>query len=148
MLRTSIEEAVSVRRDRASRSPVTLSGARLPQFLALPGDLGIHGVRRQVNLTRPSYHAIIDEDPLEKLLVSQGRKGARQFVGLQPHAASHPIFEPDKEAVVRFRHHFHNIPIHGSIAPFKAAAQSSPARRGRWPSITSSVPIPTVASKR
>ena len=53
------------------------------------GDLGVHGVRRQIDLTGPRNRAAINEDLLEKLRIRQrqlpldGRQGAHLDGGFE-----------------------------------------------------------------
>jgi len=65
-------------------------------------------------------------DAPEEVHVEQRPKGARQFFALQPHAPTHSVSESDKKAVVWFRYHFDDVPIH-SRPPVKAVAQYSTA---------------------
>jgi hypothetical protein len=42
--------------------------------MTLTGDLRIHSIRRKIDLTGPSDHTAIYEDPLKKLLIQQRRE--------------------------------------------------------------------------
>jgi hypothetical protein len=55
--------------------------------VTLAGDLGIHCVRRQINLTGPSNGAVINEDFLEELHIRQRRQCTGQLFSPQPHAS-------------------------------------------------------------
>ena len=58
---------------------MTLHWTRLLLPMLLAGDLSIHCIRRQIDLTRPRYCAVINEDLLEKVHVFQRRKCTGQF---------------------------------------------------------------------
>ena len=52
----------------------------------LAGDLGVHGIRRQIDLARPRNRAVVNEDLLEELYIGQRRQRTGQLIWLQPHA--------------------------------------------------------------
>src|SRR5437016_3931492 len=80
--------------------------------MTLAGNVCVHRIRRQIDLTRPRDRTAINEDPLEEARVPQGRKSTRQFFFAQSHTPSQPVLKSDEEAVVRFGLHFNYIPIH------------------------------------
>jgi|GEM_PF-2570623 len=80
--------------------------------MRLAGDLSIHCIRRQVDLTGPRDRAIINEYLLEEPLIPQRCEYTGQFFWPQPHTPRQSVFESDKEAVVRLRFHFNYVPIH------------------------------------
>jgi hypothetical protein len=49
------------------------------QSVALPGDLSIHGVGREIDLAGPRNRTVIYTDLSEELLVPQWGEGARQI---------------------------------------------------------------------
>jgi len=51
------------------------------------GDLGVHCVRRQIDLTGPRNRAAINEDPFEELHIRQGSQRTGQFFWPQPHTS-------------------------------------------------------------
>src|SRR5674476_1083040 len=141
--------------------------------MTLAGDLSVHSIRRQIDLAWPRDRAVINENLLEKLHISQRRECTRQIFPPQAHTSLQSVFELDKETVVRLRFHFNYVPIHrtilrsrqrlnlrrGSILaaeppafkqflsmyhrPFLDQVQS-PA--GSWPWMTARVPMSIVAS--
>ncbi|SPF38046.1 hypothetical protein SBA4_2120028 [Candidatus Sulfopaludibacter sp. SbA4] len=100
---------------------------RLLQFIALAGNLSIHGIRCEINLTGPRDGAIINEDLLEELLIAQRRECTSQSLRPQPDTPRYSVFESNKEAVVRLWFHFNYVPIHRTDTPFMPAAQFSSA---------------------
>jgi hypothetical protein len=92
---------------------------------ALAGDLSVHRIRRQIDFAGPSDCPAINEDLFEKLLIQQWRERTRQLFSPQLHTSSEPVFESDKEPIVRLRLNFNYVPIHRYF-PLMATAQSSP----------------------
>jgi hypothetical protein len=84
-------------------------------FVKLAGNLGIHCIRRQIDLARPRDCAIINEDLLEKPLIPQRCKRTYQFFPLEPYAARQSVFEPHEEAVLRFGPYFDYVPVHRTV---------------------------------
>src|SRR5712692_2338025 len=88
------------------RAAVILHWTCLLRLMALAGDLSVHRIRRQIDLTWPRDGAAINENLLEKLHIPQRREYTCQLFSPQPHTASQPVFESHKEAIVRLRLHF------------------------------------------
>ena len=90
-------------------SRLAVSGDFLPgpllQLIALAGNLSVHGIGCEINLTGPCDCTVVDKDLLEEPL---SRSGARTAVSPSGRA----VFESDKEAVVRFWFYFNYVPIH------------------------------------
>src|ERR1019366_9553541 len=63
----------------------------------------------------PRDGAVIDENPFEKLRIQQRRERTRQIFPPQLHTPRQSVFELDKEATVRLRLHFNDVPIHRTI---------------------------------
>jgi len=59
--------------------------AHLVRLVALAGNLGVHCIRRQVDVTGPGDRAVIDEDLLKKPHIQQGRERALQLFRPQLH---------------------------------------------------------------
>jgi hypothetical protein len=49
----------------------------------LAGDLGVHRIRRQIDLAGPRDCAVINEDPFKELHIQQWRERARQLFSPQ-----------------------------------------------------------------
>ena len=71
--------------------------------MTLAGDLGVHGIRRQIDLTGPRNRAAINEDLFEKLHIRPRRQRTVQLLSPQPHTSPQSVFESDKQAVARLR---------------------------------------------
>jgi len=56
---------------------VTLPWTCLLRLMALAGDLSVHCIRRQIDLTGPRDSPAINEDLLEKLHIPQRREYTR-----------------------------------------------------------------------
>jgi len=69
---------------------VTVSGK---QPLAMAPDFLMHGIRRQIEITRPGHDAIDDLNPPELFLISQRREDAPEETGKEPDPACHSIAE-------------------------------------------------------
>src|SRR5712692_8905781 len=97
------------------RAAVILPWTCLLRLMTLAGDLSVHCIRRQIDLTGPRDCAAINEDLLEKPHIPQGRQYTRQFFSPQSHTPRQSVFESDKEAIVRLRFHFSYVPIHSTM---------------------------------
>src|ERR1035437_9547899 len=88
---------------------------RLLRLMTPGGDLSVHSIRCQIDLAWPRDGAVIDENLLEKLRILQRRERTRQIFPPQLHTPRQSVFELDKEAAVRLRLHFNDVPIHRTI---------------------------------
>jgi len=79
---------------------------------AFAHDLPVHSIRCQVDLTRPSDRAIINEHFFEERRLAQGSEHARKILRRKPHTPATVVREPDKKMVICFGFHFDHIPIH------------------------------------
>jgi len=61
----------------------------------------------------PCDRAMVYKRALEKRGVSQGRQYTAELGKVQLHLAASPIGKADKQAVVRLRLDFYDVPIHG-----------------------------------
>ncbi|MGA9626852.1 MAG: hypothetical protein WBL65_17295 [Bryobacteraceae bacterium] len=64
---------------------MTLHWLRLLLPMTLADDLGVHGIRRQIDLTGPSNRAAVNENLFEKLHIRQRRQRTGQLSSPQPH---------------------------------------------------------------
>src|SRR5271157_6215622 len=80
--------------------------------MTLAGDLGVHCIRRQIDLTGPRDRAAINEDLFEKLHIRQRRQRTGQLFWPQPHTSRQSVFESDKQAVARLRLYLNYVPVH------------------------------------
>jgi hypothetical protein len=85
---------------------------RLLQFAALAGNLGVHGIRRKINFTRPRHGSFVNEDLSKESFIPQRREGTSQPFLAQAHTPCQAVLESDKEAVLRLWFHFDYVPIH------------------------------------
>ena len=97
---------------------MTLHWLGLPISMMPAGDLGVHCIRRQIDLTGPRNRATINEDLFEKLHIRQRRQRTGQLFRPQPHTSRQSVFESDKEAVARLRLYLNYVPVHST--PFRS----------------------------
>src|SRR6202035_2971654 len=93
------------------RSAVTLRWTCLLRRMALAGDLSIHCIPGQIDLTGPRDCAAINEDLLDKQHIPQRREDTCQLFLPQLHTTRQSIFKSQKEAIVQLRLDFNYVPI-------------------------------------
>jgi hypothetical protein len=95
LAQTALQELLHLAFRRLVDFGATLRRSRLIQ--AMPTSyLGVHGVRRQVDLTGPRYGPAINENPLEKLQIRQGRERSSKLFSSQSNVSRQSVPESNK----------------------------------------------------